>query len=273
MLLPFIYLLKISFADPVIASPPFTELASFKNGVLHIALDFKHYITIFTQAGFLWAFLSSIKMALITTLLCIAIGFPMAYAIARAKPKWRNILLILIILPYWTSFLIRAYAWISLLQNHGLINNTLIKLGWIQFPLHLLYSNFAVYLGLLYGYLPYFILPVYATLVKLDFSLTEAAQDLGATPSRAFWSIVWPLSASGVLIGSLLVFIPTVGEVVIPQVLGGLQTLMIGNVIWQEFFIADNWCLAAALAIVMLFILLLPILWLLRVQSRMELRT
>jgi putrescine transport system permease protein len=272
LFLPFLYLLKISLADAVVASPPFTALTQIQDGVLRITLDFKHYAFAATHSGFLWAFLSSIKLAFITTCLCILVGYPMAYAIARIKSKWRTILLISIILPYWTSFLIRAYAWINLLQNNGIVNQTLIKTGVIQFPLHLLYSNFAVYIGLLYGYLPYFVLPLYATLVKLDYSLQEAALDLGARPLRAFWSVIWPLSIPGVLVGALLVFIPAVGEVVIPQILGGLQTLMIGNIIWQEFFIANNWCLAAALALIMLVILIFPIIWLLRIQSRMETR-
>jgi putrescine transport system permease protein len=272
LFLPFLYLFKISLADAVIAAPPFTALTHFENGVLNLTLDFKHYALAITHSGFLWAFLSSIRLAFITTCLCIVIGYPMAYAIARMKSKWRLVLLISIILPYWTSFLIRAYAWINLLQNNGIVNQTLIKLGVIQFPLHLLYSNFAVYIGLLYGYLPYFVLPLYATLVKLDYGLQEAALDLGARPLRAFWSVIWPLSIPGVLVGALLVFIPAVGEVVIPQILGGLQTLMIGNIIWQEFFIANNWCLAAALALIMLVILIFPIVWLLRIQSRMEIR-
>jgi putrescine transport system permease protein len=272
LFLPFLYLLKISLADAIIASPPFTALTHFEQGVLNITIDLKHYAFVVTHSGFLWAFLSSIRLALITTFLCILMGYPMAYAIARIKSKWRVILLISIILPYWTSFLIRAYAWINLLQNNGIVNQTLIKIGVIQFPIHLLYSNFAVYIGLLYGYLPYFILPLYATLVKLDYSLQEAALDLGARPLRAFWSVVWPMSIPGVLVGALLVFIPAVGEVVIPQILGGLQTLMIGNIIWQEFFIANNWCLAAALALIMLVILLFPIIWLLRIQARTEIR-
>lgn len=272
LLLPFLYLFKISFADAILAAPPFTDLSSFHQGVLKITLDFSHYTFVLTHSGFLWAFLSSIKLAFFTTCLCILIGYPMAYAIARTESKTRFILLISIILPYWTSFLIRAYALINLLQNNGVINHTLIKLGIIQFPLHLLYCNFSVYVGLLYGYLPYFVLPLYATLAKLDYSLQEAAMDLGAKPLRAFWSVVWPMSIPGVLAGALLVFIPAVGEVVVPQLLGGMQTLMIGNIIWQEFFIANNWCVAAALALIMLFILIFPILYLLKIQAKLEIK-
>ena len=270
LMLPFLFLFKISFAEAVIASPPFTELVHFKNDIFTLALDFKNYIFVVTHTGFFVAFLNSIQMAASTMVMCILIGYPMAYAIARSTPKVRNILLIFIILPYWTSFLIRAYAWINLLQMTGIINQVLLKLGIIHIPLHLLYNNFSVRIGLLYGYLPYFILPLYATLAKLDYTLTEAALDLGARPFRTFLSITLPLSFPGILVGALLVFIPTVGEVVIPQILGGLQTPMIGNVIWQEFFVANDWCVASSLAIIMLAILLLPIFFLLKIQAKME---
>lgn len=273
LFIPFLFVLKISFAQSIIASPPYTDLIAFSDHTMQIILNFGNYAFLFRDDSYLFAYLSSIKIAFFTTVLCILVGYPIAYAIALAKPKHRNLLFMLIVLPYWTSFLLRAYAWINVLQNYGLINQTLMHLHIIDTPIRMMYNNFSLYLGLLYGYLPFFILPLYATLVKMDRSLLEAAYDLGAPPLKAFFKITVPLSLPGIFAGSLLVFIPCVGEVVIPQVLGGINTVMIGNVIWQEFFSANNWCIAAALAVVMLLLLVLPLVWLQRLQLKSEMKT
>lgn len=273
LFIPFLFVLKISFAQSVIASPPYTNLVDFSNHSMQILLNFGNYIFLFAHDAYFLAYLSSIKISFFTTVLCILLGYPIAYAIAVADPKYRNILFILVILPYWTSFLLRAYAWINVLQNYGLINQMLMHFHITETPIHMIYNNFSLYLGLVYGYLPFFILPLYATLVKMDRSLLEAAHDLGAPPLKAFFKITVPLSLSGVYAGALLVFIPCVGEVVIPQVLGGINTVMIGNVIWQEFFSANNWCIAAALAVIMLLVLVLPLVWLQRIQLKSEIKT
>lgn len=268
LFLPILFVLKISFSHSIFGNPPFTSLLTYKHGIVHILISFENYWTVITHSVFLWAFLSSLKFAAITTVLCILIGYPIAYALTRVSPRWRHVLFLMVILPYWTSFLLRAYAWTILLQNHGVINELLLHLGIIHHPIRMIYTNFSMTIGLVYGYLPYFILPLYATLQKMDTSLIEAAQDLGARPIVAFFKVTVPLSLPGILAGGLLVFIPSTGEVVIPQVLGGIHTLMIGNLIWQEFFIADNWPLACALSIVMLVVLMLPIIWFERLQLK-----
>ncbi|MDF2530173.1 MAG: putrescine transporter permease PotH [Gammaproteobacteria bacterium] len=268
LFIPFLFVLKISFATPVIASPPYTPLLEFSNQAVHLTLNFGNYLIILTHGAFFLAFLESIKIAATTTLICILVGYPITYAIATSSPKIRNILFMAVVLPYWTSFLLRAYSWINILQNNGLLNQLLIKAHIIDSPLHLIYNNFSLYLGLTYGYLPFFILPLYATLIKMDRTLLEAAYDLGASPIKSFLQITLPLSLSGILAGALLVFIPCVGEVVIPQLLGGINTLMIGNVIWQEFFVANNWCAAAALAVIMLILLVVPVVMLQRLQLK-----
>lgn len=268
LLLPLVFVLKISFSTSLFANPPFSDLFSFKNQTIHLAINLHNYWNVITQSVFFWSFLSSIKFAAITTIACIIIGYPMAYALTRVSPRWQTLLFMLIILPYWTSFLLRAYAWTILLQNHGIVNELLMGLHITDHPIRMIYTNFSVYIGLIYGYLPYFILPLYANLQKLDLSLIEAAQDLGAKPIVAFFKVTIPMSMPGIIAGALLVFIPATGEVVIPQILGGLNTLMIGNLIWQEFFIADDWPLACALSIVMLIILMLPIIVFERIQLK-----
>lgn len=270
LLLPFLFVLKISLAHVIYGNPPFTPFLTFKHDTLDVIINIENYITLFTHKVYALAFLSSIKLAFITTCFCILIGYPMAYAMSQAKPKWQFFLFLLIILPYWTSFLLRAYAWTTILSNNGTINHLLLANGLIAHPIHMMYTSFSVTIGLIYGYLPYFILPVYATLLKQDFSLTEAALDLGAHPIKAFFSVTVPLSLPGIIAGAMLVFIPATGEVVIPQILGGLNTLMIGNLIWQEFFIAVNWPLACALSIAMLFVLLLPIIVFERIQLKVN---
>jgi len=270
LFVPFLFVLKISLASPIIASPPYTTLWSFDNNSVHLTLNFGNYISIFTHGAYFLAFMESIRIAATTTLICILVGYPITYAIVTSSPKARNILFMAVILPYWTSFLLRAYSWINILQNNGLVNQFLLKFHIINSPLHMIYNNFSLYLGLTYGYLPFFILPLYATLIKMDRTLLEAAYDLGASPAKSFFQITLPLSLSGVLAGALLVFIPCVGEVVIPQVLGGINTLMIGNVIWQQFFVANNWCAAAALAVIMLILLVVPVVILQRLQLKQE---
>lgn len=272
LFIPFLFVLKISFAHSIIASPPYTDLLSFSHHLMQINLDFGNYHFIFTHGAFLVAYLSSIKVAFVTTLLCILTGYPIAYAIAVSAPRIRNILFIMVVLPYWTSFLLRAYAWINILQINGVINQFLMHIHLINTPIRMIYNPFSLYLGMLYGYLPFFILPLYATLVKLDRSLIEAAYDLGGRPVVTFFRITLPLSLPGVLAGALLVFIPSVGEVVIPQILGGINTVMIGNVIWQEFFTANNWCVAAALAVLMMLVLILPLVWLQKIQMKSEVK-
>ena len=267
-LIPFVIVLKISFANSAIAIPPYTALYNFKDGVIQVTLDFGNYLFLLGDDLYALAYLGSIKIAAISTLLCLLIGYPMAYAIARARPTLRNTFLMLIIIPYWTSFLIRVYAWMGILNTNGLLNDTLLKLGLIDHPLHIMYTQFAVYLGMVYAYLPFMILPLYANLVRHDPSLLEAALDLGARPWKAFFTITLPLSKGGVIAGSLLVFIPAVGEFVIPELLGGPSTLMIGRVVWNEFFANHDWPTASAVAIVMLAILLVPIVLFHRYQSR-----
>lgn len=271
LFLPFLFTLKMSLAHNVLGNPPFTSLLSFSHDLLQIQLYFDNYLFIFSHNLALLAFISSIKIALMTTGLCVLIGYPMAYAIAHADEKWQKILFLLIILPYWTSFLLRAYAWIILLQNNGLVNQFLQWTGLTHSPIRMIYNDFSLCVGLVYGYLPFFILPLYAVLVKLDSDLLEAAYDLGSKPWHAFLKITLPLSLPGVLAGALLVFIPCVGEVVTPQILGGSNTFMIGNVIWDEFFIGNNWGVAAALSIVMLIILVAPCLWLQKIQQSRDL--
>lgn len=272
LFIPFLAVLKISFAESIIASPPYTDLVSFSHQMIHINLNFGNYSFIFSHGTFLIAYLASIKVAFITTLLCILTGYPISYAIVVARPRLRNLLFLLVVLPYWTSFLLRAYAWINILQINGLINQFLLHFHIIDMPIRMIYDPFSLYLGMLYGYLPFFILPLYATLLKMDRSYIEAAYDLGARPWTTFFRVTLPLSLPGVFAGALLVFIPSVGEVVIPQILGGMNTVMIGNVIWQEFFTANNWCVAAALAVIMLLVLVMPLVWLQKIQLKSEIK-
>ena len=264
-LAPFAIILKISVADPIIAQPPFTP--SFDDaGNLQITTD--NYAFLLTDKLYAITYLKSVFMAAMATLLCLALGFPMAYGIARAQPANRNILLLLIVLPFWLSFLLRVYAWMGLLNNYGIINNLLIWAGVIDAPMAMMYTDFAIYIGLVYSYLPFMILPLYATLERMDPDLVDAAQDLGATGSRAFWDITWPLARPGVIAGCLLVFIPAMGEYVIPYLLGGPDALLIGRVLFDEFFVNRDWPLASSVAIVLLLILVVPIVFLQRSRAR-----
>ena len=268
-LLPFLFVLKISFADPIVALPPFTPLFDFaREGErwFHITLDNYRFLL---EDDLYWiSYLKSTRIAFVSTCLCLLIGYPMAYAIARADPVWRNLFLFLIILPFWTSFLLRVYAWMGMLSTNGLINNLLLSAGLIDQPLKLLYTDFAVYLGIVYSYLPFMILPLYANLERLDYSLNEAAADLGARPLRVFRDITLPLSLPGIVAGSLLVFIPALGEFVIPALLGGLDSLMIGRTLYDEFFTNRDWPLSSAVAIILLLILVAPIMAFQHYQAR-----
>jgi len=266
---PFVIVLKISFADVDLAIPPYTPLMQWtEKNVLAIKLNFNNYEFLFTDKLYLNAFLNSIKVAFISTLLCLLVGYPMAYGIARAKSATRNILLLLVILPFWTSLLLRVYAWIGLLKANGVINNVLISLGIIHDPLTMLYTPFAMYVGIVYSYLPFLILPLYANLEKMDWQLLEAAEDLGCRPWQAFYKITLPLSRNGILAGSMLVFIPAVGEFVIPALLGGPNALMIGRILWDEFFSNRAWPVASAVAILLLLLLVPFMMWYQSIQAR-----
>jgi putrescine transport system permease protein len=259
LLLPFALVFKISFADLKFGIPPYTALVEVKDQALTVALHLRGYALLFSDSLYIATYLSSIKIAAVTTLCCALIGYPMAYYIARSEPGVRNILLLGVILPFWTSLLLRVYAWVGILRNDGLLNQVLMGLGVIKTPLEIYRTDLAVYIGLVYAYLPFFILPLYASLVKLDERLLEAAYDLGARPWQAFLRITLPLSASGVIAGAMLVFIPAVGEYVIPEMLGGANTLMMGRVMWTEFFNNADWPMAAAVTCVMVLLLLVPL--------------
>jgi putrescine transport system permease protein len=257
-LVPFILVVKISFADQQLGIPPYTQLVSFADGVVHIALDLSHYAFLFQDSLYFATYVNSVVVAAISTLLCLLIGYPMAYYIARSNPGTRNILMMAVMLPFWTSFLIRVYAWIGILKNNGLLNNFLMSTGLIHTPIELYHTNTAVYIGMVYSYLPFLVMPLYAHLVKMDLTLLEAAYDLGAKPWRAFVEITLPLSKNGIIAGCLLVFIPAVGEYVIPELLGGANTLMIGRVMWNEFFDNADWPMASAVTCAMVLLLLVP---------------
>lgn len=267
-LIPFAIILKISFAEVQIAIPPYTDLVSYAEEKLNVVFNLGNYLYLLDDEMYLDSYLQSIQVATISTLLCLLIGYPMAWAIVHSSPAMRIALLMLVVLPSWTSFLIRVYAWIGILKNNGLINNFLMWLGVIDEPLMLLHTNAAVYVGIVYAYLPFMILPIYTALMRIDYSLVEAASDLGARPYRTFLSITLPLTKSGIIAGSMLVFIPAVGEFVIPELLGGPDSLLIGRVLWQEFFNNRDWPVASAVAVVMLIILMIPIIWFYRYQRR-----
>nr|WP_211482174.1 ABC transporter permease subunit [Azotobacter beijerinckii] len=267
-LLPFAIVLKISFSEAALAIPPYTEIFTYVDQQLKILANLNNYLFLGQDELYLSAYLGSLKIATVGTLFCLLIGYPMAYAIARASKEMQTVCLLLIMMPTWTAILIRVYAWMGILGNNGLLNSVLQGLGLIDEPLRILNTDLAVYIGVVYSYLPFMVLPLYANLVKHDPSLLEAAADLGAHPLASFWRITVPLSRNGIVAGCMLVFIPVVGEFVIPELLGGPQTLMIGKVLWQEFFNNRDWPVAAALAVVMLAILLVPIILLNRNQAK-----
>lgn len=267
-LVPFIIVLKIAFSETQIASPPYQPLLQWASDkVAQLNLNFGNFMFLAEDSLYWKAYLNSMKVAAISTLLCLLVGYPISYAIARASSTWRNVLLMMVILPFWTSFLLRVYAWIGILKNNGLINNFLMWTGLIDQPIVMLQTDFAIYVGIVYSYLPFMILPLYSNLEKMDLTLLEAAEDLGCKPFKAFLTITLPLSMPGIIAGSMLVFIPAVGEFVIPALLGGPDSLMIGKVLWTEFFNNRDWPVASAVAIALLLLLVIPIVLLQRAQS------
>jgi len=266
--LPFFIVLKISFAEADVAIPPYTEIYTYVEQKLQLVLNLANYSLLAGDELYIAAYLGSLKMAFFSTLLCLLIGYPMAYAIASARKEMQTVLVLLIMMPTWTAILIRVYAWMGILSNNGLLNAFLMWLGLINEPLQILNTNLAVYIGVVYSYLPFMILPLYANLVKHDQSLLEAASDLGSSTFNSFWKITVPLSKNGIIAGCMLVFIPVVGEFVIPELLGGPETLMIGKVLWQEFFNNRDWPVASSLAVVMLLILIVPIILFNRSQAK-----
>jgi putrescine transport system permease protein len=265
-LIPLAVVFGISLATKQFGRPPYSDLVTFaEDGTVQLTLHLSNYIRLFTDALYVNAYLNSIKIAAIATAIALLIGYPMAYFIARSSDTWRNILLMLVILPFWTSFLLRVYALAGFMRGNGVINNFLGLFG-IE-PIVMMQTDFAVYVGIVYTYLPFMILPLYTNLVKLDTALLEASADLGAKPWRTFLSVTLPLSMPGIVAGSMLVFIPAIGEFVIPSLLGGPGTLMIGRVLWDEFFANTNWPRSAAVAIAMLVVVVVPIMLMQRAQD------
>ena len=257
--LPFLFILKISLSEPQLAMPPYMDwVREFEDGLVTITLNFGNYVLLYEDSLYRDALWGSFSIASVSTLFCLLLGYPMAYAIARAPEHWRMPLLMLIILPFWTSFLLRVYAWIGILKDNGLLNQLLLTIGLIDQPLQILHTPTAVYIGVVYSYLPFLVLPLYATLIRLDPTLLEAAADLGARPLRQFLTVTLPQSMPGIVAGSMLVFIPVMGEFVIPDLLGGPDTLMVGKLMWTEFFSNKDWPVASSLAAILLLVLIVP---------------
>jgi putrescine transport system permease protein len=272
-LLPFAIVLRISLSQVAMAQPPYLPAFDWSAGWQGVrdvvaGLSFENYQLLGSDTLYLFSYLKSLQVATVSTLILLAIGFPMAYGMARAPRRWQPVLLMLVILPFWTSFLIRVYAWINILQREGLLNDMLRALGLIDAPLTWLATDTAIYIGVVYSYLPFMVLPLYAVLEKMDDTLLEAAADLGCPRGRAFWSVTVPLAFPGIMAGSLLCFIPVMGEFVIPDLLGGSGTMMIGQTLWLEFFSNKDWPVASALAVVLLALLVVPILLYERLQQR-----
>jgi len=267
-LVPFLIVFKISLSDTALAIPPYAPTMRDGLFALLAELDFENFVFL-TEDDLYWkAYFSSLKIAVISTVLTLLVGYPIAYGMARAPEEWRPTLMMLVILPFWTSFLIRVYAWMGILSNEGLLNQFLQWLGLSIDPLTILNTTTAVYIGIVYTYLPFMILPIYAALDRLDDSLNEAAEDLGCSRMQAFWLVTIPLSKNGIIAGSFLVFIPALGEFVIPSLLGGSGTLMIGKVLWEEFFNNRDWPVASAVAVILLLILVIPIVLFQRNQQK-----
>jgi putrescine transport system permease protein len=266
--IPLLIVMKISLSEMEATS--ISSMVSWTNGLPTLKLNFANYQFIFSDALYVKTFYSSLKYALLTTLICLAIGYPFAYFMARAPKHIQPTLLMLIMLPFWTSFLLRIYAWKTLLVSNGVINNVLLSLHVIKEPLAMMNNSFSLTIGMVYSYLPFMILPLYANLSKLDLRYLEAAADLGTSPFKAFWLITVPLSKAGIIAGSMLVFIPAVGEYVIPELLGGPNTLMIGRVLWDEFFSNNDWPMAAAVAVVMIGLILVPMAMLNKAETSLE---
>lgn len=258
-LIPFLIVLRISFTDLDSGDgSPFGTLMTMVDGVITLKVKIANYLFIAQDELYALTYLNSLKFAAITAALCLAIGYPFAYFMARAKPALRPVLLMLVMMPFWTSFLLRIYAWKGILANNGILNSFLIDIGVIAEPLHLMNTQFSLIIGMVYAYLPFMILPLYANLVKMDVRFIEAAADLGATPWQTFWRVTVPLSKSGIIAGTMLVFIPAVGEYVIPELLGGPETLMIGRQLWDEFFTNNDWPLASSVTVVVILLILVP---------------
>jgi putrescine transport system permease protein len=263
--LPFLIVIKISLSQTAIAQPPYLPVFDpragwdgFKEFIGGLSLE--AYLSIFADQLYLWSYLKSIEIAAISTAILLLIGYPVAYALARAPRRWQGTLVLLIVLPFWTSFLIRVYAWMNILQHDGLLNRALIALRIVDAPVSWLATDHAVYLGIVYSYFPFMVLPLYAALERMDETLLEAAADLGCPPWRAFLRVTVPLSLPGIVAGCLLCFIPITGEFVVPDLLGSSRTAMIGQTLWLEFFGNRDWPVASALAVVLLFVLVPPIL-------------
>ncbi|MBM7068297.1 ABC transporter permease subunit [Actibacterium sp. 188UL27-1] len=262
-LVPFLTVLRLALSDADIAIPPYTPRWDEPGwaGLREVIAgwDFENFVWLTGDDLYYRAYLSSLRIALVSTVLTLLVAYPIAWSMAKARPAWRPTLLMLVILPFWTSFLIRVYAWIGILSNEGLLNQTLMAMGLISEPLLILNTDRAVYIGIVYTYLPFAVLPIYANLERMDPSLLEAACDLGCSRIAAFWRVVIPLSRPGIIAAAFLVFIPVVGEFIIPSILGGSDTLMIGRVLWDEFFANRDWPVASAVAIILLFLLIIPI--------------
>ncbi len=275
VLVPFLIVFKISLSQSAIAMPPYTPVFDFADGLAAFfaplkELSFDNYLWLTQDALYFNAYVTSVVIAAISTVLTLLVGYPVAYGMARAPTSLRPTLLMLVILPFWTSFLIRVYAWIGILKPEGLLNQFLLGIGVISEPLVILNTYTAIFIGIVYSYLPFMVLPLYSTLEKMDHSLIEAANDLGCRPIGAFWKITFPLSLPGVIAGCLLVFIPAVGEFVIPDLLGGSQTLMIGRTLWNEFFNNRDWPVASAVATILLLVLVVPIMFFQHTQARSQ---
>ncbi|NMG41622.1 ABC transporter permease subunit [Chelativorans sp. ZYF759] len=268
-LVPFLVVGKISVSEALIARPPYAPLLEWDGWRLNIIVNIENFRYLWTDSLYINAYFFSIQVAFVSAVIALLIGYPMAYFIARSPEPRRTFLLMMVILPFWTSFLLRVYAWQGFLRSNGVINNTLISMGIIDTPIQMLQTNFAVYLGIVYTYLPFMILPLYANLVKLEESLLEASADLGGRPMATFFYVTLPLSLPGIIGGFMLVFIPAIGEFVIPELLGGPDTLMIGRVLWNEFFSNRDWPVASAVAIAMLVAVVVPIMILRSLQARL----
>jgi putrescine transport system permease protein len=266
--LPFLVVLKISVSES--DGVRFADMATYVDGVLQIKLKLSNYIFLLTDDLYVNTYLSSVKFALLNTVICLFIGYPFAYFMVRSPVSMRPALLMLVSLPFWTSFLLRVYAWRGILDDNGVINNILLWMGLVGEPLHLMHTPFSMTIGMVYTYLPFMILPLYSNLIKMDMRLLEAAKDLGCSPFKAFWLITVPLSKHGIIAGSMLVFIPSVGEYVIPELLGGPSTLMIGRLLWDEFFANNDWAMASAVAVTMVLLILLPLVIFNRYQAKAE---
>ena len=255
--LPFLVVLRISLSD--MEGIRYTDLLTYVNGVIELKVKLSNYIFLTSDPLYIETYWSSIKFAALNTAICLFIGYPFAYFMARSPTAWRPALLMLVSLPFWTSYLLRVYAWRGLLDDHGVINELIIALHLHDGPVKMMYTSFSMMTGMVYTYVPFMILPLYSNLVKMDLRLLEAANDLGATPWKAFWLVTVPLSKSGIIAGSMLVFIPSLGEYVIPELLGGPSTLMIGRVLWDEFFSNNDWPMASAVAVSMVVLILIPL--------------